>query len=42
MDRPADILPVWPERAPIRRLRPAEFNAMLDRLAAGHCGQARL
>jgi hypothetical protein len=41
MDRPADILKVWPERAPIRRLRPAEFNPLLDRLTAGHCGQVR-
>ena len=38
MDRPADILPIWPTRAPIARLRPAEFNPMLDQLVAGHCG----
>ena len=37
IDRPADILKVWPQRAPIQRLRPAEFNSLLDRLAAGHC-----
>ncbi len=42
MDRPADILKVWPEREPMRRLRPAEFNPILDRLAAGHCGQGRV
>ncbi len=38
IDRPADILPVWPARAPMQRLRPAEFNSMLNRLAADHCG----
>ena len=41
MDRPADILKVWPEREPMQRLRPAEFNSILDRLAVGHCGPAR-
>jgi hypothetical protein len=38
MDRPADILKVWPAREPLKRLRPAEFNPILDRLAASHCG----
>ncbi len=38
IDRPADILKIWPARAPIERQRPAEFNSMLDRLGAGHCG----
>jgi hypothetical protein len=38
MDRPADILKIWPTRAPIERQRPAEFNSMLDRLVSGHCG----
>jgi hypothetical protein len=37
MDRPADMLKVWPERAPMQRQRPAEFNSMLDRLTSGHC-----
>jgi hypothetical protein len=41
MDRPAEILKVWPTRVPILHLRPAEFNPMLDRLAAGHCRSAR-
>jgi hypothetical protein len=41
MDRPADILKVWPERDSMRRLRPAQFNPMIDRLAAGHCGQVQ-
>ena len=41
MDRPADIFKVWPEREPMRRLRPAQFNPMIDRLAAGHCGHSR-
>ena len=36
-DRPADILPVWPRRAPMERLRPAEFNPVIERLATGHC-----
>ncbi len=38
MDRPADILKVWPKRAAIERLRPAEFNPVIERLAAEHCG----
>jgi len=38
MDRPADILKIWPTRAPIERQRPTEFNSMLDRLVSGHCG----
>ncbi len=37
IDRPAEILKIWPERAPIERQRPAEFNSMLDRLISGHC-----
>ena len=37
MDRPADMLPTWPTRTSITRQRPAEFNAMLDQLVAGHC-----
>ena len=37
MDRPSDILKIWPTRAPIQRQRPAEFNSMLDRLVSGHC-----
>ena len=41
VDRPADILKVWPEREPLQRLPPAEFNPILDRLAAAHCGPAR-
>ena len=32
MYRPADILKIWPTRAPIEQQRPAEFNSMLDRL----------
>ncbi|MBS1807633.1 MAG: hypothetical protein JST84_05520 [Acidobacteria bacterium] len=38
MDRPAEMLPIWPTRAPIARQRPAEFNALLDQLIARHCG----
>jgi hypothetical protein len=37
IDRPADILKIWPTRTPIERQRPAQFNSMLDRLVAGHC-----
>ena len=37
MDRPPDILQVWPTRAPIQRLRPAEFNPTIERLATEHC-----
>jgi hypothetical protein len=39
-DPPANILQVWPTRAPIERLRPAEFNPVIDRLAAEHCGDS--
>jgi hypothetical protein len=38
LERPADVLKVWPTREPIQRLRPAQFNARLDQLATGHCG----
>ncbi|MGH9396900.1 MAG: hypothetical protein ACRD18_08640 [Terriglobia bacterium] len=37
MDRPADILKIWPAREPIRCLRPAEFNPIVDELATRHC-----
>lgn len=37
MDRPADILKIWPEREPVRRLRPDEFNPLIDVLAQAHC-----
>jgi hypothetical protein len=38
IERPADVLKVWPAREPIERLRPAQLNARVDRLATGHCG----
>jgi len=38
-ERPADLLKVWPARAPIERLRPAQFNAVLDRIAIEHCAR---
>ena len=38
IERPADVLKVWPAREPIERLRPAQHDARLDQLAAGHCG----
>jgi hypothetical protein len=37
IDRPADVLKVWPKREPLRRWTAKKFNAMLDRLDAGHC-----
>jgi hypothetical protein len=37
MDRPADLLKIWPIREPIYRQAPVEFNAMLDRLTSEHC-----
>lgn len=37
MDRPAETLKVWPSRAPVERLRPAEFNPIIERLATEHC-----
>jgi hypothetical protein len=36
-ERPAPILRVWPERGPVRLLRPAEFNPLIERLAQTHC-----
>jgi len=36
-ERPADILQVWPRRAPVRRLRPDEFNPIIAALARVHC-----
>ena len=35
--RPADILKIWPQREPMQRLRPDEFNPLLDPLIQGHC-----
>jgi hypothetical protein len=37
MDRPADILKIWPEREAMQRLRPDEFNPLLNELARAHC-----
>ena len=36
-ERPADILKIWPEREPVRRLRPDEFNPIIEKLATTHC-----
>jgi hypothetical protein len=36
----ADILKVWPERESICRLRPDEFNPMIEELATTHCRSA--
>jgi hypothetical protein len=40
-ERAADVLKVWPEREPIRRLRPAQFNPICERLVAEHCSRKR-
>jgi hypothetical protein len=40
-ERAADILKVWPTRAPMQRLRPAEFNLLLERIVANHCAHTR-
>ena len=36
-NRPADILQVWPERRPVERLRPDEFNPRIAALTNQHC-----
>jgi hypothetical protein len=38
INRPAEILKIWPTREPIKQQRPTQFNAMLDRLERTHCG----
>ena len=37
IDRPADVLKVWPTREPIQRLPPAQFNSLLDQFVTRHC-----
>ena len=37
IDRPADILKIWPDREAMQRLRPEQFNPIVDELAAQHC-----
>ena len=37
IDRPADVLKVWPTREPTQRLTPAQFNRLLDQVATRHC-----
>jgi hypothetical protein len=32
------IKKIWPQRKPVRRLRPAEFNPIIEELARTHCG----
>jgi hypothetical protein len=41
-ERTADILKVWPRRAPMQRLRPAEFNPLLERIVAEHCSPPKI
>ena len=36
-ERKSDILKVWPEREPIERLSPEEFNPRIEKLMAKHC-----
>jgi hypothetical protein len=33
----AEIMKVWPERAPIEILTPAQFKPRIDKLVLGHC-----
>ena len=37
INRPADVLKVWPAREPIQRLPPAQFNSLLDQFVTRHC-----
>jgi len=37
IDRPADVLKMWPTRELIQRLPPAQFNRFLDQLVTRHC-----
>lgn len=37
MDRPADMLKVWPKRERIQRLTPQEFNRLMHKLTIRHC-----
>src|SRR5215471_5418095 len=37
IERPADVLKVWPAREPIQRLQPAQFNSLLDQFVTRHC-----
>ena len=36
-ERKSDILKVWPEREPIERLSPEEFNPRIEKLMTTHC-----
>ena len=36
-EQPAEILKIWPAREPVRRLRPDEFNPIIEKLATSHC-----
>lgn len=38
-ERAADILKVWPKREPMRRMRPAQFNPICERIVAEHCSR---
>lgn len=41
LQRPSHILRIWPEREPLKRSSPAEFNSVLDKVVSAHCGQRR-
>jgi hypothetical protein len=38
MEAPAYFLKVWPEREPVRRYTPAEFDPIICKLQDSHCG----
>jgi hypothetical protein len=37
IERPADVLKVWPPRERMQRSPPAQFNKLLDQLVTRHC-----
>ncbi|MEZ4850655.1 MAG: hypothetical protein R3B93_18975 [Bacteroidia bacterium] len=37
MQEPASILKIWPQREPVFRASPDEFNPMIDQLIENHC-----
>lgn len=41
MDRPAEILKVWPERGDTELLVPAQFNPVIEELATKHCRRSQ-
>jgi len=37
LEQAALILKIWPEREPIRELRPDEFNPIIEKIRSAHC-----